>query len=361
MRGGYHPAMSRFLVAIVAGWCSVQAQVPVAEAWRVDPAPLTADAPSWVEAAAADSGLLIGECDLATGRLPVIDGDTIRLDGERTSVRLTGLDAEETFKDAGHRALARRNFQEYVRTITAGANPARPPKYGTPMGEAARVFLDELLRGVKRVRLEADIAGETRDSYGRILAHVLVRRDDRWLSVNVEMVRQGLSPYFVKYGRSRRFHAAFTRAAAEATEARRGIHADPPAIPCYPDYAARFAWWTERDLALEAALALKAQDPEVCILGRDADFQALKARAGETAAVVGVPGNLLQRGRLGIQVFPHREREDFAVVGPYEEVLKLGFAAEEGNLLLLRGTLSLHQGRPQFEVGTVRVDRLRAR
>lgn len=331
---------------------------PPASTWRVEPAPLLEKGPSIVEGPIADPSLIIGKFALATDRPCVIDGDTLRVDGQKSSVRFTCLDAEETFKDAGQKELARRDYAEYLRTVTAGTNPARPPKYGTPLGEAAKTFLSEFLADVKEVTLEADEAGRVLDTHGRVLAHILAKKGERWVNVNVELVRQGLSPYFVKYGRSRRLHDRFVQAEAEAKQGKRGLHGSPPPCPAYPDYPARYAWWSERDADLEACRDLRAKTQKFFILGNDEDWAALEKLAGETVTVVGSPAELIEKGKFHIRIIPHRDRKDFAIVGSPEEHARLGLEAQSGNLLLLTGKVSLYQGKPQFEAKTVSVQRV---
>ena len=51
--------------------------------------------------------------------------------------------------------------------------------------------------------------GEIRDRYDRYLAYVFAEIDGKWVNYNVECVRAGMSPYFMKYGYSQRFHADF--------------------------------------------------------------------------------------------------------------------------------------------------------
>jgi len=57
-------------------------------------------------------------------------------------------------------------------------------------------------------------------------------------------VRAGMSPYFTKYGYSRRFHNQLTHAEAEAREAKRGIW--NPRAQGYGDYDERKVWWDAR-------------------------------------------------------------------------------------------------------------------
>src|SRR5690242_17515873 len=55
-------------------------------------------------------GLTIGEFHLTK----VTDGDTIRVDGLESSLRLVGLDAEETFKNEHDKRAAETDFAKYM-------------------------------------------------------------------------------------------------------------------------------------------------------------------------------------------------------------------------------------------------------
>ena len=191
-------------------------------------------------AAVEKEGLLIGEFPLAPN--PVIDGDTIRVEGIETSIRLLSLDTEERFHGNAERAAATKDFEGYLKTRRDDAK--RPRKTGTPMGEEATEFAKSFFDGAESVRLERDDPKEIRGHFGRPLAYAFVEKDGRWTSYNVECVRAGMSPYFTKYGYSHRFHNQLTHAEAEAREARRGIW--NPKAQAYGDYEERKAWWNAR-------------------------------------------------------------------------------------------------------------------
>lgn len=181
-------------------------------------------------------GLVLGEFALTK----VVDGDTIRVDGLDSSLRLLGMDTEETFKSEADRRAVEEDWEAYVE---AQRRP-RPGRMATPMGEVAKQWAKDFFEGTDRVRLERDHPAEVRDRFRRYLAYVFVMKDGTWKNFNVESVRAGMSPYYMKYGFSRRFHDEFVKAQAEAKAARRGIWAD--GVKKYPDYAEREAWWWPR-------------------------------------------------------------------------------------------------------------------
>lgn len=192
------------------------------------------------EADLEQEGLIIGEFRLA--EKPVVDGDTIRVEGIERSIRLLSIDTEERFHGKADRAAAADDFQRYLKQKRGNAD--RPKKAGTPMGEEAAEFAETFFRGAETVRLERDAPKDIRGRYGRLLAYAFVQKNGRWTSYNVECVRAGMSPYFTKYGYSRRFHNQLAHAELEARTAKRGIW-DPTARG-YGDYAERKAWWDAR-------------------------------------------------------------------------------------------------------------------
>ena len=184
--------------------------------------------------------LRIGDYRLADD--PIIDGDTIRVEGIKGSVRLLSLDTEEKLHGHAQRAAAAKDFDAHRKREREES--ARPPKMGTPMGEEAAEFARGFFEGAEVVRLERDDPKKRRGNFGRLLAYAFVEKDGRWTSYSVACVRAGMSPYFTKYGYSRRFHDELKSAEAEARKAKRGIW--NPNAKGYGDYDERRAWWDAR-------------------------------------------------------------------------------------------------------------------
>ena len=183
-------------------------------------------------------GLLIGEFPLDS----VLDGDTVRVGDLRTSLRLTGIDTEETFKTEGDRRLFEGGWQAYLKAKRGTSR--HPVKMATPVGEDAKVFAKHFFAGSPAVRLERDDPAELRDLFGRYLTHIYAFKDGKWVNYNIECVRAGMSPYFSKYGYSQRFHKEFVAAENEARAAKIGIWS--PDGKHYPDYDERKVWWDAR-------------------------------------------------------------------------------------------------------------------
>ncbi len=125
----------------------------------------------------------------------VIDGDTIVVfhDGREESVRLLRIDTPER---------GQKGYRE------------------------SKDALRQMVEG-RVVKLEFEHPGrEERDKYGRLLAYVYI--DGR--NVNVEMVRQGRSPFWTKFGRGR-YAAEFERAEQDARSAGVGMWAPKTGSP----------------------------------------------------------------------------------------------------------------------------------
>ena len=105
----------------------------------------------------------------------VIDGDTIsvRLDGARCTVRLTGVDTPETI---------------------------HPTRGVEPHGPDAADYTTARLTGAT-VRLDLDPAGDSQDGYGRIVRYVVLASGE---NVNATLIRAGYAtairrfPYSLK-------------------------------------------------------------------------------------------------------------------------------------------------------------------
>lgn len=232
------------------------------------------------DGAVGAKGLLIGEYRLA--RDPVIDGDTIRVVGIDSSIRLLSLDTEERLHGPASRSAATGNFDAYLKEKRGDAK--RPRNTGTPMGEEASKFAEAFFEGAKTVRLERDDPKEIRGHFGRPLAYALVQKQGRWTSYNVECVRAGMSPYFTKYGYSHRFHNQLSHAEAEAREAQRGIWS--PDARGYGDYDERKAWWNARADFIRAFEHEASRRDDLILLSHWDARARLEANLGQSVTVL---------------------------------------------------------------------------
>jgi endonuclease YncB( thermonuclease family) len=279
------------------------------------------------QAAPAPDGIAIGDYKLAKG----VDGATIRVAGLDSSLRLLGIDTEETFKHDQERRAYARGWDAYVKE-QRGDSP-HPVKMATPLGEAAKTWAVAWFAGVEKVRLERDDPQEIRDRYDRYLAYVFAWKDGAWSSYNVAAVRAGMSPYFPKYGRSRRFHDQFVAAEAEAKKAKRGIWT--PGAEAYPDYPEREAWWNARGDFVEA-FRTEAGGKATYIDITHADAQArLEALVGTEVTVLGTVDKIyagspskVMLGRELPLVFFRRDVLDASGIAAGEYVIATGVPAK---------------------------------
>ena len=165
----------------------------------------------------------------------VADGDTIRvrIGQEEEKVRIGSVDTEES--------------------NPGGSKPVT--RVGVKTAEMAKNFFTMESGMYTTVDLEFDTDESIdvcfdrhRDNYGRLICYVH-RGDDHY---NLKLIREGWSPYFMKYGRSRQYHAAFTDAEAEAQAMGRCIW-DPAANKGGPsrDYSTLLPWWSWRSHIIE--------------------------------------------------------------------------------------------------------------
>jgi endonuclease YncB( thermonuclease family) len=231
-------------------------------------------------------GLVIGEFSLASKG--VVDGDTIKVRGLDTSLRLLAIDTEETYKRDADRRASDSDFDKYLRDKRG--DKSRPIKAATPLGEDAKKYGKKFFEGVSRVRLERDHPKEIRGRYGRYLAYAFAEKNGVWVNYNVESVRAGMTPYFTKYGFSRRFHDDFIAAEKEAQEKQIGIW--KPGCECYPDYPERTVWWNARaEFILEFEREASSREDHIVLTNWDA-LRNIEAKVGQEVTVLGLVGDI---------------------------------------------------------------------
>lgn len=90
-----------------------------------------------------------------------------------------------------------------------------------PMGKIASRYTQKKVTG-EYVDLEFEMS-RIRGNYGRLLAYVFIDGQN----LNLDLVRQGLSPYYTKYGRSQKYDAEFRAADKQARKEKLNIWGDP--------------------------------------------------------------------------------------------------------------------------------------
>jgi endonuclease YncB( thermonuclease family) len=230
-------------------------------------------------------GVVIGEFTLTR----VVDGDTVRVDGLDSALRLVALDCEETFKGEADRRAVEADWENYLKTKRG--TKKRPAKAATPMGEQAKLWGKQFFEDTKRVKLERDDPRELRDMFDRYLAYVLVEKGGKWVNYNVEVVRAGMSPYFTKYGYSRRFHDEFVAAEKEARAAQRGIWS--PTAMSYKDYDERKAWWDARAEFVKAWDTQAEGKPNWFVVRQWDIMKRLEEQIGREVTLLGTVGDIV--------------------------------------------------------------------
>jgi len=276
------------------------------------------------------------------GPAAVIDGDTVRVKGLSASLRLLGIDTEETFKKDWEREAFAAGWESYKKKMR-GSSP-RPVKMATPVGEDAKHYAQDFFEGVTQVRLERDHPGEIRDFYGRYLAYVFAKKNGQWVNYNVECVRAGMSPYFVKYGRSRRFHRDFLEAQKEAMEAKRGIW--EPGKMHYDDYDERLRWWGEREAAITRFEKEQNEHPESYIaLTRWDAMLKLEQRLGQEAVVLGAVQDvrMSENGPSVVKLSRNRSSSFDVVFFDKDVLLNTGLQFKRGEYVQVRGVVQKYR------------------
>lgn len=154
-----------------------------------------------------------------TGKvIRVVDGDTIEINyqGQKEKVRLLGVNTPESV----HRDKTR----------------------NVPMGTVASDYTNKRLSG-KQLILE--IGDPTRGKYGRLLAYVFIGGQN----FNLELVRQGLSPYYTKYGTSVKYDSEFREAERLARKDRLNIWGDSTLTRIYRQKIAEWKQYYQKSKA----------------------------------------------------------------------------------------------------------------
>ena len=303
-------------------------------------------------------GLTVGEFRVSK----VTDGDTIRVDGLDNSLRLLGMDTEETFKSEQDRRAVETDWNAYVQEKRG---KPRPSRMATPFGEVAKDWAKKFFTGVTVVRIERDHPGEIRDRFNRYLAYVFALKNGTWVNYNVEAVRAGMSPYFTKYGYSRRFHNEFVAAQDEARNAKRGFWSDDPTLKKYPDYAERFAWWEPRAQFLEAFRNEAKDKPNYIDLTHWDAMKRLEEHIGKEVKVIGTISEVrfAERGPARV-LLSYRMFQDFPIVFFDRDVLASSGVAEwRGEFIVVTGVVTDYtnkrSGKKQLQIAIDRASQIK--
>lgn len=266
---------------------------------------------TYVSAASSqtDSNLIIGEFKVTK----VVDGDTFRFDKLDGSARLQFLDTEETFKDdnaAQKTDELRKNWDKYYKNLRDTSK--YPVKADSPFGYDSWQWAKEFMKDVDYVRLEKDDLVREKDIFNRWLAYMIVIKNGKEINYNIEAVRQGISPYFNKYGNSKRFHNEFVAAQNYAKENKLGIWSDT--VQKYPDYDERLTWWDFRAKQLEDFDSEHKENKYYFNISEINEYKRLENYLGQEVIIFGSIGELLQNRFPYLMTIPVTKENRFEIV-----------------------------------------------
>lgn len=132
----------------------------------------------------------------------VVDGDTIHVTvkGQRTVVRLVGIDTPET------------------------VHPSKPVQCWGPQASARA---KRLMKVGTTVRVVSDPTQDTRDRYGRFLGYVYKGKNKGAASVNRALVATGSAKVYIYGGKPFVYARAFSKAQTAARKAKNGLWGKP--------------------------------------------------------------------------------------------------------------------------------------
>jgi endonuclease YncB( thermonuclease family) len=284
-------------------------------------------------------GVEIGEFRLTK----VVDGDTIKVDGLDASLRLVGIDTEETFKNEADRRAVETDWQKYLKDKRGSSR--HPVKIASPLGEQAKLFAKEWFAGIDKVKLQRDDPAEIRDRYNRYLAYVLAQKNGVWQVYNVEVVRAGMAPYFPKYGFSRLYHKEFLAAQVEAKAAHRGIWA--PGAMAAPDYPEREAWWMARGTFIEEFRKEGEGNPAYIDITHWDSMKQLEEHLGKEVHILATVDDVVVSGKGPARaMLSHTMRSGFPLIFFDRDVLgTTGLEQWKGEFVVVTGTPTFYENK----------------
>ena len=284
----------------------------------------------------SDKGFILGTFRLAPNG--VIDGDTIKVKGLDSSLRLLSIDTEETFKDEKDKRAYAKGFTSYM--AAKKGDSKKPVKAATPLGEEAKVWAKDFFKDAEEIRLERDHPKSIKGRYGRYLTYVFVKKAGKWVHYNVEAVKAGMSPYFMKYGYSRRFHQEFEEAQNEARA--KGLGIWNPKAESYKDYDKRLVWWNARAKFIDAFRKRSRQDSSYILMDYWDTEKTLMESIGKEVTLLGTVGSIKKKDSGFRRVLLSRKRgHDFPLIFFNKYVFDVsGIESQRGEFIQVKGIVS---------------------
>jgi hypothetical protein len=163
-----------------------------------------------------------------------------------------------------------------------------------------------------------------------------------------------MSPYFSKYGYSKRFHAEFVRAEQEARAAQRGIW-DPTAM-AYPDYDERKAWWDARGEFIHQWETAAAGKPDHLLVDQWDIMAQLEKNVGRQVTLLGTIGEIRLGDRGPTRVMLSRRMfSDIPLIFWDKDVfVASGVGGWRGEYIAVTGTVTVYENKynhkKQFQI-----------
>ncbi len=132
-------------------------------------------------------------------------------------------------------------------------------KQNIPMGKISSDYTKKSLKG-KYVDLEFE--GAFRGRYGRLLAYVFVDGTN----FNLELVRQGLSPYYTKYGLSQKYDEEFREAERYARKHKLNIWGDPGLTKKYLRLKSKWGQYRSRKSSSSTTIQRSTVSPSPAVI-----------------------------------------------------------------------------------------------
>ena len=271
----------------------------------------------------------------------VVDGDTVKVElhGKTESLRLICVDTEESY--------------------AGGSKPVTVA--GKEASEMAKQYFAMEDGGLTKVDIEFDtddpiaVAVEKhRDNYGRLLCYVHKGEEN----YNLKLIKEGWSPYFVKYGRSRLYHRQMTDAES-AAKAYNFVIWNPNTNAKVPsrNYANLLPWWSMRGSIVEefrlsetrgGAFSVRLDYPQILAASETGksitifcDLQAgINKWIGDNALIH--TGSVYHRLDLWI---PDAETD---IMAPLKRLIDKRYAGQGRGYVYVSGKVEQYKGKPQI-------------
>jgi endonuclease YncB( thermonuclease family) len=280
----------------------------------------------------------------------VTDGDTFRYDKLDGSARLIFIDTEETIKGDTAEASTNKLREFWLQYYQMEKGDSKyPAKTSSPFGYDSWKWAEEFMKNTDSVRLERDDVTRVKDMFNRHLVYMIVYKDGNEINYNIEAVKQGITPYFNKYGNSKRFHQEFVDAQNYARTNRLGIWNDT--VQRYPDYEQRIEWWNKRVEQLENFSKNYSNDPQYLNLTNDDGFAQLESNLDKEVIVFGNIGEVLKNRFPYLITIPKSKEERFELIvfESDKDVLdKINMEEIMENSIYVKGKLQKYKNRYQI-------------